>query len=192
MTDGVVKSLQKLGFTFKNPAIFEIVFNNPSVTPIDYRFFQLMCRINLKRLNREGRPYLDYFRKLVTENYHKNRVPDMNIFLNVYFKSILDQIDVKIGKDKMKPFRAVFLEHFLRDKDNLTFQFIDLFLDEVSKNSRTLRQTKLMNVCYVLAKAHNEWRTYQVTFENHQMMKKVYKSFAAFIKTMKDIQTKNT
>lgn len=84
MIDGLVYYLQEIGFTFKNPSeIREIVFKNSSVLPIDFRFFQLLSRINLKRLNREGRPYLDYFRKLVTDSYQRNRVPDMEIFLNV-------------------------------------------------------------------------------------------------------------
>lgn len=192
MLDGIVKSLQELGFTFKNPEIDDILSDNPSVAGIDIRFYTLLARINLKRLKQEGKPYLDYFRKLITENYQRNRNPDMEVYTNAYFKAILDQINVKISKDAMKPYRKAIFDYYLKEKDALNYHFIDVFLDEVSKNVGTLRQVDLIYIYYVFNKAQNECRARcDQVFEDNRHIEEVCKNFATFVKSTKEIQDSN-
>lgn len=192
MVDGIVKSLQQLGFTFKNPEIDDILSDSPIVAGLDIRFYTLLARINLKRLKQEGKSYLDYFRKLITENYHRNRVPDMEIYITAYFKAILDQIDVKISKDAMKPYRKALFDYYLKEKDALNYHFIDVFLDDVSKNVGSLRQVDLIYIYYVFNKAQNECRARcDQVFEENRHIEDVCKSFASFVKETKDIQDSN-
>lgn len=192
MIDGIVKALQKLGFTFKNPAIEEILAGIPSVVAIETRFYTVLTRIDLKRLKQEGKPYLELFRKLVTENYQKNRVSDIEVYTNAYFKAILDQIgvDVKFSQELIKPHRKAIFDYYLKEKDALIHHFIAVFMDEVSKNAGTLRQVDLMYVHFVFNKAQNGCiAKCNKVFAENPHIEDVCKSFASLIKAMKLVQS---
>lgn len=194
MLDGVVKALQQLGFTFKNPAIDDILSENESLIAVETRFMTSMARCNIKRLKQEGRPYLDLFRKLITEYYKMNRLSDIDIYTNAYFKAILDQIDIKINKelkDSLKPYRKAIFEYYLKEKDALIQHFIESFLDEISKNIGNLKQIDIFYIYYVFKKCHAgcALKCDQVYAENRHI-DDVCKSLATFISIYKKQQLK--
>lgn len=188
MLDGIVKSLQKLGFTFKNEAIDDILSENPSVMAVESRFLAVLSRLNLKRLKQEGKPYLDSFRKLITENYQMHRISDIEIYTNAYFKAILDQIDVKITKKMMEPYRKPIFEYYLKEKDAMIYQLIEVFMDEVCRNGGSLRSVDMLYVYSVFTKAHSSCsvKCDQVYAENRQI-DVVCQDFAKFIFDQKNM-----
>lgn len=190
MIDGIVKALQQLGFTFKNPKIEEILGDMPTVVNIDTRLYTLLTRINIKRLKQEGKPYLDMFRRLITENYQKNRVSDIEIYTNAYFKVILDQIDVKLSNKAIKPYRKAIFDYYLKEKDALIYQFLEAFFDEVSKNTGNLRHVDLMYVIFVFNKAQLGCiEKCNAVYAENRHIESICTSFAGFIKATKDAQS---
>lgn len=189
MIDGIVKALQQLGFTFKNPRIEEVLGDIPSVVNIDTRLFTVLTRINLKRLKQEGKPYLAMFRKLINENYQKNRVSDIEIYTNAYFKAILDQIDVKISKELIKPYRKAIFDYYLKEKDALINHFLEVFFDEISKNVGNIRQVDLMFVVFIFNKAQKGCiDKCNAVYNENRHIEDICINLAGFIKALKDAQ----
>lgn len=182
MLGGIVTSLQELGVVFKNADIDDVVTEYPSVMAMEHRFISFLTRLNFKRLKKEGKPFLDVLRKLITDNYQMHRISDMEIYTNAFFKAILDQIGIKIPKKMMESYWNPIFAFYLKERDALIYEFIEIFLDHISKNVGNLRSIDVLHVLSIFLDARESCRAicFQV-YEDNRDIDVVCEDFVKFI-----------